>query len=67
MNNENKAKKRKKEKKKKAYMLGDLRNKVRSVETERLFPSADSSCVGAQSKLFFSRGKENRNAFDPKM
>lgn len=58
MNNENKAERRKK--RQKAYMLGELRNEVRSVDTEGLFPSADSSCAGAQSKLFFGRGKKEK-------
>lgn len=39
-----------KREKREAYMLGELRNKVRSVYTERFFPSAESSL--AQSKLF---------------
>lgn len=53
--------KRKKKKvgKEDAYMLGELRNKVRSVYPERLFPSAESRC--AQSKLF----SESRTEMPP--
>lgn len=69
VNNENKAKREKKREREGegegAYMLGELRNKVRSVSARRLFPSADSSCAVSPSKLFSSRGTREEKRVRP--
>lgn len=51
--------------KEEAYMLGELRNMVRSVCTRRFFPSAESSC--AQSKLFTVEGSKKKKEMWPRL
>lgn len=64
MNNENQTKKGAKEKK--AYMLGELRNKGRSVYTEGWFHLLTPAVLALKANFSSVEEKEKRNAFDPK-